>query len=394
MKSSYLIPASLLLAASLWILPAKKVSARAEYSSASAVLTAESPTVQMIRAQVAAGGTVTVPTGVHYFYAPLVFKQNNTMPTSLVGGGPEVSIMDFSQMADTTQTALTVDRQWGYRIQGVTIRGSGATNGGIGIDVNTTTPNANGSYGTCSGQSVWDHLTIAGFTKGVRIGNRDSYIAASEMEYRNVKVVMCKTCFELNDFNTLNHYFTMLQVGQCDYGILTNGASSVSVNGGSASSVRLSCFMFGSCDKASVRDFRMEESSNGVTFATTTTTCQCVLDNCYFHQRAGLNLEDTGNVVKNAIYLAAGGPCMTLTNCSINSTYTLDTPILWAHNGNAGALIVNGGCCSCTVNLVRVGNLPNLLPGKLAVNNMTRTNSGHDVVPGPNGTGFFDANGQ
>ena len=113
MKSSYLIPASLLLAASLWILPAKKVSARAEYSSASAVLTAESPAVQMIRAQVAAGGTVTVPTGVHYFYAPLVFKQNNTMPTSLVGGGPEVSIMDFSQMADTTQTALTVDRQWG-----------------------------------------------------------------------------------------------------------------------------------------------------------------------------------------------------------------------------------------------------------------------------------------
>lgn len=335
---------------------------------------AESVTAQAIRQQIAAGGVVTIPTGVHYFYSPLVLKQSNTFPTSLIGGGPELSILDFTKCPSFD--GLKIDRQWGYRLQGFTVRGSGRTNGGIGIEVNTTTPNAGGSYGTCSGQSVWDHLTIGGFTTGVKIGNRDKYIAASEMVYNSLKVVQCKTCIELNDFNTLNHLFFMLQLGDCDYGLTTNGASSVVVQSGSASSVKNYVFGFMNCDKASLRDYRVEDSAVGVVFGSTTTVCQFMASNCQFHQRQGLAKETTDYWAKNCIVIGAGSSHTIIENCNMDSTIP-DSPIIWAHNGDDGALTINNGSSSYSGQLVRVGTQASVRPGRLVVNNVARTDSGH-----------------
>lgn len=337
----------------------------------------ESVAVQTIRQQVAAGGEVRIPVGVHYFYSPLALDHtvDQHFPTSLVGGGAEVSILDFSRMADQKQSAIRVDRQWGYRLQGFTVRGSGRGNGGVGIDVNTIHPNADGSYGTCSGQSVWDHLTVYGFTTGVRVGDRSKYIAASEMVYNSLKVVQCKTCIELNDFNTLNQQFFMLQLGDCDYGLTTNGASSVSVSSGSASSVKNVVFLLANCDKATIRDYRVEESAAGVVFGTTTTVCQCMLENCQFHQRKSLAKEKIDFWAPNCIVLG-GSSHMIINNCNMDSQIA-DCPIIWAKNGHDGALIINNGSSSYSGNLVRVGNMPGLRPGRLTVSNVSRTDSGH-----------------
>jgi len=338
----------------------------------------ESVAVQTIRQQVAAGGLVVIPPGVHFFYSPLVLDHqvDQHFPTSLVGGGAQVSILDFTRMADPTQSAVRVDRQWGYRFEGFQVRGSGRKNGGIGIEVATTHPNANGSFGTCSGQSVWDHLTVAGFTTGVKVGDRAKLQAASEMEYRNLAVSQCGTCVSLSDFNTLNHLFTMLQMGDCDYGLVTDGASSVVVQSGSSSSVKNVVFMLGNCDKATIRDYRVEESAVGVVFGTTTTVCQCLIENSQFHQRAGLDKETTGFWAKNCIVLGSGPSHMTISHCNMDSQIS-DCPIIWAHNGDDGSLTVNNGSSSYVGNLVRVGNMPNLRPGRLVINNVARTDAGH-----------------
>lgn len=337
----------------------------------------ESVAVQTIRQQVAAGGPVVIPPGVHFFYSPLVLDHqvDEHFPTSLIGGGAQVSILDFSRMADLTQSAIRVDRQWGYRFEGFQVRGSGRKNGGIGIEVATTHPNADGSFGTCSGQSVWDHLTVAGFSTGIKVGDRAKLQAASEMEYRNVKVAQCGTCIVLSDFNTLNHLFFMLQMGDCDYGLRTDGASSISVMSGSSSAVRNYCFGFFNCDKASVRDYRVEDSACGVACGSSQTASQFMLENCQFHQRQGLEKETIDYWSKSCIVIG-GSASLIVNNCNMDSQIS-DSPILWAHNGHDGALIVNAGSSTFAGPLVRVGNMPGLRPGKLIINNVARTDAGH-----------------
>jgi hypothetical protein len=333
----------------------------------------EAKNVVDLRAAVAAGGKVSVKPGRYVFLSPLVLKGT----VSIIGDYRDLVTFDFSKMTDPTLPGIQIDRVWGYEIRNLTIMGNRKSNA-IGILNSTSTPNANGAYGTCSGQAVLDHIFIYGFKKGIVVGNRDLYIAASENTYNQLKITQCDRCIELNDFNSLNHYFTMLLMGDCNEGLVTNGASYVTVVGGSSSFCIGPVFDLGNCSSAFIKAMRMEEGGVFARCGTTSTTGQFTFENCLMHQRAGFQAEDTKQWVNGwKCLLATGGSSMTtVRNCFLKSTVTNDSPIIYAHNAPGGCMELIGNTCTYGGNLVRKGEAFQNAPGRVYQRNNAQTDGG------------------
>lgn len=267
--------------------------------AASVAVAGEAQNCTDLRVAIAKGGKVKVAPDRYYFLDTVVLK--NT--TSLEGEYADLTTLDFTRMTDPTKEAIRIDRVWGYEISRITIVGNRRDviqNGvvtqaanAIGILNSTNTPNANGSYGTCSGSAVWSHVIIAGFKKGLVVGSQTNYIAASENLYLALKIVMCDTCVELNDYNTLNHKFIMPQFGDCFCGIRTNGASYVSVDGGSFSACKGVLFDMVQCSAAKFRDCRMEDSGVFFRGGTTMTEGHSIIDGCQIHQSSTFGSENS-----------------------------------------------------------------------------------------------------
>jgi len=290
----------------------------------------ESQNVIDLRAQIAKGGKVIIPPGRYYFNDTLVLSGT----TSLVGDYRDLCTLDFTQMQDPTKEAIRIDRVWGYEISNVVIVGNRAANA-IGVLNSTVVPNANGSYGTCSGSAILNHVIIAGFKKGLVIGDGTKYIAASENVYIHLQVVQCDTCIELNDYNTLNHKFIMLQMGDCNTGMSTKGASFISVDGGSFSSCKGVLFAMSSCSASRFRDCRMEDSFIFLFCGTTCTASNHIIDGCQIHQRASVATEKAD--VKSPI-IVGGSAILTVKNSFISQT-ALNWPVIWdQHNCNGGLI--------------------------------------------------------
>lgn len=329
-----------------------------------------------LRTACAAGGKVSIKPGRYNFLAPLVLSQS----TSLIGDYRDPCILDFTQMTDPTQQAIRLDRMWGYEIRNLTITGNRKLNA-IGILNSTTTPNANGSYGTCSGAAVFDHVFIYGFKKGLVVGNRDLYIAASEVTYNHLQITQCDRCIELNDFNTLNHYFTMLCMGDCNEGLVTNGASYVTVVAGSSSSCVGPVFDFSNCSAAFIKAYRQEEGGVFARCGTTSTAGQFTFENCCMHQRAGFQTEDTSKWVNGwKCQIACGGSSfVTLRNNFMRTTVSNDSPVIYAHNSPGGAIELIGNTCTYTGSgpLVRKGEITPTSPGRVMMRNNGQVDSGN-----------------
>jgi len=293
----------------------------------------EAQNVLDLRAAVAKGGKVTVAPGRYYFNDTLVISG----ATSLVGDYRDLCTLDFTQMTDPTKEAIRIDRVWGYEISNLVIVGSRATNA-IGVLNSTIVPNANGSYGTCSGSAIWSHVIVAGFKKGIVIGDGTKYIAASENLYSHLEVVQCDTCIELNDYNTLDHTFIMLQMGDCNTGMITNGAAFITVQSGSFSSCKGVLFAMAACSASRFRDCRMEESNIFLLCGTTCTASNHIVDGCQIHQRAGLGTENTtayGNGWKSPL-IVGGSAALTIRNTFISQTAVGWSPVLDVHNCAGG----------------------------------------------------------
>lgn len=290
----------------------------------------ESQAVLDLRAALAQGGRVTIPAGRYYFNDTLVINRQ----TIVEGAGQDSTTLDFTRMTDPTKEAIRIDRAWGYEISNIAIAGNRTLNS-IGVLNSTNTPNANGSYGTCSGSAIWSHVMIYGFKKGVVVGDGSRYIAASEVVYVQLKIVMCDTCFELNDYNTLNHRFIMLQMGDCNTGMSTKGASFISVDGGSFSSCKGVLFAMSSCSASRFRDCRMEDSFIFLFCGTTCTASNHIIDGCQIHQRASVATEKAD--VKSPI-IVGGSAILTVKNSFISQT-ALNWPVIWdQHNCNGGLI--------------------------------------------------------
>jgi len=283
-----------------------------------------------LRVAIAKGGRVKVAPGRYYFLDTVVLK--NT--TAVEGEYADLTYWDFTRMKDPSKEAVRFDRVWGYEISRITIVGNRndiVQNGvvvqaanSIGILNSTNTPNANGAYGTCSGSAIFSHVIIAGFDKGLVLGSQTNYIAASENLYLGLKIVQCKWCIELNDYNTLNHKFIMLQMGDCDFGLRTNGASYISVDGGSFSSCRGVLFEMVQCSSFKLRDCRMEDSGIFLRCGTTMTAGTSIVEGCLIHQRQGWGTDNTSaycNGWKSPI-VVGGAHFLKVSNCFISCTTT------------------------------------------------------------------------
>lgn len=317
----------------------------------------ESQAVIDLRAAVAAGGEVRLPTGVLQFASPLVLSHvvNQHFPTSLVGGGSQVTRLDFSQaVPDSTGIMLRIENQWGYRLQGFSVVGSGRANGQTGIGVVSTIPNSNGQYGTISGQAIWDHVNVGAFQTGVKLGDNVNNQATSEIQFNNCAIQQCKVCILGENYNTLDLLFNMLQMGDCETGFVSNGAGYVTVVGGSFSAVRGFCFVFGQCSSATLIECRMEEGCGLAMVGGACTGQQLSLYGCMAHQRAGLANEDTSawmNGWKSPV-VAGGSSRLTVEDCTFlmtagNLIPSIPwTPIYDAHNCIGGLIRAYGNSCN------------------------------------------------
>lgn len=248
----------------------------------------ESQNVVDLRAAIALGGRVRVAPGRYFLSSPLVL----TGATSLIGDYRDLCTIDGSRMADPSQPIIQIDRMWGYEISNITVTGNRATNA-VGILNTTNTPSTNGSYGTVSGSAIFSHVLIMNCQTGMVIGDGSKLVAASENVYTQLTIIRCDTCIKLSDYNTLDHKFIMLQMGDCNIGMVTQGASYISVDGGSFSSCFGVLFDMTQCSAASFRDCRMEESGVFLRCGTTGTAGRTIVDGCEIHQRKTFGTDNT-----------------------------------------------------------------------------------------------------
>lgn len=303
----------------------------------------ETSDVLDFRAKVAAGGKVNIPPCRLYFKDTLVLNK----PVSIVGEYRDFCNLDFTQMAVPTNNAIEIDRVWGYELQNISIIGKRRVNG-VGIWNNTRTPNINGSYGTCSGSAILKHLIVYGFDIGLQIGDQNKYIASSENTYEQLQVTGCRVCIQLNDYNTLNHLFNMLLMGDCDYGLVTNGASYIIVNGGSISACNGVAFNLGACSAAFLNFVRMEDSNVFALAGTTGTAIKLYIKGCQLHQMAGLSTKNTtkfANGWQSPIIIGGSG-LLTAEDNFISVTAKNFSAILDIHNTPGGLIVANNNTCT------------------------------------------------
>lgn len=299
----------------------------------------ESQNVIDLRAKLAAGGEVIIEHGRYILEHPLTL----TGTTSLKGRYRDLCIIDATQMTDPTQPAIMIDRVWGYEISNIAVYGNRSLNA-VGILNSTNTPNTNGSYGTCSGSAIWSHIIVAGFKTGVVIGDGTRYIAASENLYNHLEVVQCDTCIALNDYNTLNHKFHMLQMGDCNTGMITQGAAFISVDAGSFSSCKGFLFEMRGCSASRFCDCRMEEGNGFLLCGTTSTATNHIVDGCQAHQRASLPTENTSAYANGwqSPFVVGGSAFLTVRNTFISQPNNAWSPILDIHNAAGGGVEASG----------------------------------------------------
>lgn len=350
--------------------------------AASVAVAGEAQNCTDLRVAIAKGGKVKVSPGRYYFLDTVVLSGT----TGFDGEYADLTTLDFTRMTDPTKEAIRIDRVWGYEISRITIVGSRSSNA-IGVLNSSNTPNANGSYGTCSGSAVWNHVIIAGFKKGLVIGSQTSYIAASENLYLALKIVQCDTCVELNDYNTLNHKFIMPQFGDCLCGIRTNGASYVSVDGGSFSACKGVLFDMVQCSAAKFRDCRMEDGGVFLRCGTTMTEGHTIVDGCQIHQSQSFGTADSSayaNGWKSPI-IVGGAHSLKVTSTFVSCTvpgwpaiYSLTNGYVEA-TGNSSNIDPNGNMFSGTNKTVFVNSLSANPPGRVFTKGNRYTDSG--MVP-------------
>lgn len=324
----------------------------------------ESDAVVSLRKQIAAGGLVTLPAGVHTIYSPIVVNG------SLVGPGTEACIIDYR--GDPSKAAIRVDRQWGYRLQGFSVRGLGRK--GTGIEVTTDTPYPGNGYGTNSGNSIWENVSVYSFATGVKVGSQAGTPAvpkpqaASEMTYVNLKCADCTQAIWLSGFDTLNQIFTNLGIADCENGLMAYEASSILIRGGSASSCKNVLFQFVHSSSVIIDGYRTENCGVCAVLGGVTTPLQFTITNCLWHQRAGFINENVAYWTREPMVIS-GGAGATLTDCR----FFTDNPnaIGWARNGNDCRLHIIGGNSS-SANLVRDWKIGNVRPGHLLIKNVNK----------------------
>lgn len=173
---------------------------------------------------------------------------------SLRGANPVFSVLVYS--GPTDGTALKISRNKFFEVSGLRIENAGAkgTTQGIHLTGPLTT-------GTQTLGGILKHLIVSGFNVGIMAGGPGGGKAASEMLYQSVELHNNNIGWQGVDFNTLNHVFQMLLLGENGVGLDTVSCN-VAVYGGSASGSTIADFrLLAPGSPFSVRDVRSETAN-------------------------------------------------------------------------------------------------------------------------------------
>lgn len=201
------------------------------------------------------------------------FDQTVYVPYSTITG-TVVNLKGLGNVviAGAASPLMQVESQWGYSIDGLSFQGSGQK--GIGLWLSRAT-----GGGTNGGQAIISRVNVAGFATGCRLGTSGG-TATSEILFSGCSAKSNTIGFEPMDYNTLDLKFDMLSLGANDYGIFTNTAGQVTVDGGSASNNRKADFHFGTGGVFAIRNFRSEGTMRLFEPGTTTATTVVTIESC------------------------------------------------------------------------------------------------------------------
>ena len=177
----------------------------------------------------AGGGTVRLPRGTYKITATLVVNRSSTFKTiNLVGEGMLATrILWFGP---TSGTAIKVNGLKQYVFEGWSLENRVAKGTTTGVLVQRDS-----GTGTQSGSTSWRDIRVSSFATGIQIGNSAIAQAGSEFLFAHLMLTLNDTGCLIQDGNSLNFAFTMLELESNGTGVQVLSGGNVSVYGGSAS---------------------------------------------------------------------------------------------------------------------------------------------------------------
>ena len=184
-----------------------------------------------IQATIAAafpGGTVVLPATRCTISQTLVFgdptSAQRTSFISLEGSNPITSQLAWK--GPTSGVAIRLVRNKYFTFQRFGLLNMAGTRGSLtGIEL--------GGYGNAGGTETLQgdirQVNVQGFNINVQAGANGA--ASSEIRYDHLELSNANICWQNDNFNTLNHVFTMLTMGSCGIGV-RQWVGNISVRGG------------------------------------------------------------------------------------------------------------------------------------------------------------------
>jgi hypothetical protein len=170
---------------------------------------------------------------------------------SIRGAGSEVSRLVWTGGPSGTALELSYDKYFTVRGFGVSNAGDRGTTTGILLTGPLT-------VGTQTLAGIFEQVLVSGFHVGIQAGQRVGR-ATSEILYTSITLASNDVGWQNDDWNTLNHVFHMLQLGQNGIGINARSGNFY-VDGGSGSNAGTAEFRIsGAGATYAIRDFRDED---------------------------------------------------------------------------------------------------------------------------------------
>jgi hypothetical protein len=177
----------------------------------------------------AGGGTVRLPRGSYKITATLIINRSSTFKTiNLMGEGMLATRILW--LGPTSGAAIRVNGLKRYIFEGWSLENRVAKGTTTGVLVQRDS-----GTGTQSGSTSWRNISVSSFATGIQIGNSAITQAGSEFLFDNLLLLRNDIGCLIQDGNSLNFAFTMLEMGGNGTGLQVLSGGNVSVYGGSAS---------------------------------------------------------------------------------------------------------------------------------------------------------------
>jgi len=177
----------------------------------------------------AGGGTVRLPKGNYKITATLVVNRSSTFKTINVMGDGMLATR-ILWFGPPSGAAIRVNGVKQYIFEGWSLENRVAKGTTTGLLVQRDS-----GTGTQSGSSSWRNISVSSFATGIQIGNNAITQAASEFLFDNLLLRRNDIGCLIEDSNSLNFAFTMLEMEANGTGLQVLNGGNVSVYGGSAS---------------------------------------------------------------------------------------------------------------------------------------------------------------